>query len=132
MSNAHSLAVVFLLTVSLGCGGGDSPTTPSAIPTPRAVPTPVPTPTTIWGVSGAGDNVFDMPTYIRRVRIDGFYGGRCQNFVVRIAGRLVVNEILGNCSVALGRDFTGTYVTSGGVVEITNASGVQWTFTEVR
>lgn len=86
----------------------------------------------LFARSGVGDTVFDMPIYVRRIRIQGFYGGRCENFIVRIARRLIVNVILGNCSVAQGRDFDGTYLTTGGVVEIVGSSGVQWTFTEVR
>lgn len=73
-----------------------------------------------------------MPTYISRVQIVGTYGGRCQNFIVRIAGRLIVNEILGTCSIAIGPRYEGVHLTRGGVVEVTNASGVSWAFTEVR
>lgn len=123
-----ALAVLFGM---LGCGG-DGPSTPTAVVTTTTTTTTTTLPPVLWGVSGQGDRVFDMPTYIRRVKIDGFYGGSCQNFIVRIAGRSVVNEILGNCSIAQGRDFTGTYVTTGGVVEITSSNGVQWTFVEVR
>jgi hypothetical protein len=83
--------------------------------------------------SGSGANVFDMPTSVRRVRIFGDYGGSCENFVVKIAGRLVVNEILGSCSVATsGRHFDGTYATSGGLVAVTQSTGVSWTFVEER
>lgn len=80
--------------------------------------------------SGTGDNVFDMPTSVTRVRITGRYTANSSNFIVRIAGRLIVNELLGTAWNQV--DFAGTYVTSGGVVEITNSSGVAWTFTEVR
>jgi hypothetical protein len=42
----------------------------------------------------------------------------------------VVNELLGT---GWGRvDFDGTYLTSGGVVQITDSSGVAWSFTQVR
>lgn len=80
--------------------------------------------------SGTGDNVFDMPRNVRRVRIQGRYTGFAQNFIVYIAGDLTVNELLGT-----GFDkttFDGTYTTTGGVTEIRSSSGVQWTFTEVR
>lgn len=89
-------------------------------------------PTTIWTQGGTGDRVFDMPTYITRVRIQANYGGFCQNFAVYIAGRLIVNEILGTCSSALGRNFDGTYTTSGGTVETKISSGVNWSFLEQR
>lgn len=82
--------------------------------------------------SGVGDNVFDLPSYVSRVRIQATYPGSCQNFIVRIAGRSAVNVILGTCSVADARAHDGTYVTSGGVVEILSSTGVQWTFTQVQ
>jgi hypothetical protein len=83
--------------------------------------------------SGSGANVFDMPSTVTRVRIIGDYGGSCENFIVRIAGRLIVNEILGSCSVATtGRHFDGTFLTSGGVVEVTSSSGISWSFTQVN
>jgi hypothetical protein len=128
------MKTALLLAVTLAACGGSSPSSPSADirPTPTPAPTAVPTPANLWGASGTGANVFSMPTYIRRVKIDGAYGGFCENFIVRIAGRTVVNEILGNCSVGVGRDFTGTYATTGGQVEVTNSTGVLWTFTDVR
>ncbi len=88
--------------------------------------------TTPWSRSGSGDMVFDMPTYISRVRIVGTYTGYGSNFIVRIAGALVVNEILGTTSIGIGTRYDGTHLTSGGVVAITNSSGVSWSFTEVR
>ncbi len=91
---------------------------------------PVPPP--IFTRSGVGNMVFDMPTYVSRVRIQASYPDRCQNFVVLIAGRLIVNEILGTCSIASGRSYDGTHTTSGGVVETQISTGVSWTFTEVR
>ena len=89
-------------------------------------------PIPIFTRTGVGDNVFDMPTTVSRVKITGDYGAYCSNFVVHIAGRLIVNEILGTCSIGLGPHFEGTYVTSGGTTEITISSGVSWSFTEVR
>lgn len=82
--------------------------------------------------SGVGDSVFDMPTYVTRVRITATPSTFCQNFVVRIAGRVLVNVILGTCSVADARTHDGTYVTAGGVTEVTISSGIAWTFTEIR
>jgi hypothetical protein len=83
-----------------------------------------------WTVSGANDTVFDMPSYIRRVRITGSFPGRSSNFIVHIGAQYVVNELLGT---SWGRStFEGTYVTSGGAVEITHSAGVNWTFTQVR
>jgi hypothetical protein len=87
-------------------------------------------PAQLWSHSGTGDTVFDMPTYIRRVRITGTYTRNSSNFVVRVGGRLLVNELLGT-----GWNVTryeGTLLAEGGVVAITNSSGVVWTFNEVR
>lgn len=83
-----------------------------------------------WHVQGIGDNVFDMPTYITRVAITGDYNKNSSNFIVRIGGHLIVNELVG--TFWNQTHFAGTYTTSGGVVEITNSSGVTWGFTEVR
>lgn len=87
----------------------------------------------IFTRSGNGVTVFDMPTYVRRVRIVGTFTGSCQNFIVHIAGAFIVNEILGSCSIGIGTRYDGTHlIAGGGAVEVLNASGVAWTFTEVR
>ncbi len=84
----------------------------------------------IWGRSGSGDNVFDMPTYILRVRVIADCPGSSSNFIVYIGGRLIVNELVGR---SWGQPhFEGTYLTTGGVVEIKHSSGVSWSLTEVR
>jgi len=85
-----------------------------------------------WSQSGTGDSVFNMPTSVSRVRITATPASSCQNFAVKIAGRLIVNVILGTCSVADARTHDGTYLTSGGVTEVTISSGVSWSFTQVR
>jgi hypothetical protein len=85
-----------------------------------------------WTKTGSGNSVFDMPTYVSRVRITGTYTGYGSNFIVRIAGRTVVNEILGQTSIGIGPQYDGTHLTNGGTVEITNSSGVAWSFTQVR
>lgn len=80
-----------------------------------------------WRASGVGDTVFDMPTSVRRVRIKGYYPSRSSNFVVRIAGRLVVNELLGTAWPG-GQRYEGLFTTTGGLVEITISRDVQWEF----
>lgn len=83
--------------------------------------------------SGIGDTVFDIPSYVTRVRIQANYPGSCQNFAVQIAGRLVVNIILGTCSVADARSLDSTYlITGGGTAQITISTGVNWTISEAR
>lgn len=76
-----------------------------------------------------GDNVFDMPTYVSRVRIIGTYTGYSSNFIVWVGEDLLVNELLGTGWGTTTYD--GTLLTTGGVVQITNSSGVSWSFTEV-
>jgi hypothetical protein len=81
--------------------------------------------------SGTGDSVFDMPVDVARIHIIGTYTGSSSNFVVRIGGRLIVNELLGTFWNQTRYD--GTLLTGGGgVVSITNSSGVSWSFEEVR
>jgi hypothetical protein len=82
-----------------------------------------------WTHSGTGNTVFDMPT-VSRVRIIAVYEANSSNFIVRIGGRLVVNELLGR-GWGMTR-YDGTHLTSGGIVEITNSSGVQWSFAQVQ
>jgi len=88
------------------------------------------TPTPLYTRSGSGDTVFDIPTTVTRITITGRCSCSSTNFIVRIGGRLVVNELLGTSWGT--QTFSGTYVTVGGVTEITNSSAVSWTFTEAR
>lgn len=83
-----------------------------------------------WSQAGTGNNVFDMPTFVSRVRITGRYTGFTTNFIIKIGGRLTVNELLGTGWPSTTYD--GTHAVTGGQVEITNSSGVAWTFTQVR
>lgn len=106
-----------------------TPTPPN--PTPPN-PTPSPTPPALFTRNGTGASVFDLPTYVTRVRITGDFGGFCENFIVHIAGRGVVNAILGTCGVGSGPHFEGTFATSGGQVEVLESTGVAWSFTEIR
>jgi hypothetical protein len=89
-----------------------------------------------WSQSGVGDNVFTMPTYVTRARVDATYTGFCQNFIVRISTQVtsLINVIIGTCSSADTRSpFTGTYaINNGGTVTITSSTGVNWTFTQLR
>lgn len=81
--------------------------------------------------SGVGDTVFDMPVDVARVRIIGTYTGNSSNFVVRIGGRLIVNELLGRSWNQTTYD--GTLLTGGGgTVAITLSSGVSWSIQEIR
>lgn len=87
-------------------------------------------PNPLFARAGTGDTVFDMPTYVARIRITGSFTGNSSNFIVKVGGRLLVNELLGRAWSSTTYD--GTLLTTGGVVEITNSSGVAWTFNEVR
>jgi hypothetical protein len=91
-------------------------------------------PSQLFTQSGVGDNVFTIPGYVTRVRVDGSFQGSCQNFIVNANNRLLINVIIGTCSVADTKSpFTGTYAISGATsVAITGSTGIAWTFTEVR
>lgn len=91
-----------------------------------------------FGLTGVGNTVFDLPKDAARLRIIGNYSGNSSNFIVRIAGRLVVNELLGTgwsqtryqgdhlvpsqCAAAAGATC---------VVEIVDSTGVAWSFEEL-
>lgn len=81
---------------------------------------------------GVGDAVFDMPPDVARVHIIGTYRGSSENFIVRVGGRLLVNEILGRCC-GLRETYDGTLATGGGgVTEIRLSPGVEWSIREIR
>jgi hypothetical protein len=82
----------------------------------------------IWMRSGQGNTVFDMPGYVQRVRIQGTWNRTGNsNFIVRVGGSLVLNEILRDSIT-----YDGIHLVSGGVVEITSSSNIAWAFTEIR
>lgn len=85
-------------------------------------------------VTGSGANVFTLPPAVARVRVFADYGGNCENFIVHLAGRSLINEILGTCAVATSKNhFDGTFSTpGGGLMEVLNSTGIAWTFVEVR
>jgi len=83
----------------------------------------------LWSKSGKGDNVFDMPTYVKRVRVNATYTGYAANFIVHINGSYWINELMGTAFDQTR--FNGTYLTDGGTVEILSSSGVSWSFTQV-
>jgi hypothetical protein len=80
--------------------------------------------------SGTGDTVFDLPASVARVTITADFPHNSSNFIVYIGGRLIVNELVGYAWNA--PHFEGTYLVSGGTVEIKNSSAVDWSFAEVR
>jgi hypothetical protein len=114
------LACVALGLVMSGCASESSPTAPTQ-------PT---LPATLFTRSGVGNTVFDMPTYVSRARIAGTYTGSSSNFIVKIGGRLIVNELVGT---SFGQTrYEGTHLVDGGVVAIENSTGVSWSISEVR
>jgi hypothetical protein len=81
--------------------------------------------------AGIGDMVFDIPANVTRIRIQGTYAGSSSNFMIGIAGRNVVNELLGSSYSVTSYD--GTYlIKGGGTVEIINSSGVAWSFAQLQ
>lgn len=81
-----------------------------------------------WSHSGAGNTVFNMPTYIQRVRIRGTWNRTStSNFIVHIGGRNVLNEILRESIT-----YDGLHLTNGGVVEIISSGQIAWSFVEER
>lgn len=118
------IGLVLALACVSACGSDNGLTGPGNVPT------------ALWTQAGSGDNVFTVPTYVTKLRVDATYPGDCQNFMVHISTQAfsLVNTIIGTCSVAETRSpFTGTYaIAGGGQVSITNSTGVSWLFTEVR
>lgn len=128
----HAVAQGYVINQIAGLG--IAPICSAPPPTTTTIP-PTPPPPQGFSRSGVGDSVFDIPRTVTRLRIIGTYNGFCQNFAVRVNGRLLVNEILGSCSVAtVGRRYEGTHLLSpgGGVAEVVISSGVTWEFFQVN
>jgi hypothetical protein len=83
----------------------------------------------LWTRTGTGNTVFDMPTYVRRVRIVGTYSASGSNFIVWVGNRLVVNEIIGTARQG-GPRYEGVHAVIGGEVRIENSRDVVWSFTQ--
>jgi hypothetical protein len=83
--------------------------------------------------SGTGDQVFDIPAYVTRLRVRASPRSSCDNFAARANGSLIINVILGTCSVADARTVDNTYIVPGGAtIQTVISTGANWTFTEVR
>lgn len=82
-----------------------------------------------WRHAGQGNTVFDMPPYVTRVQIVGEWLRRdTSNFIVRLNGRTIVNEILRESIT-----YSGVHLVSGGgVVEIVSSSNIRWSFQQVQ
>ena len=67
-----------------GCGGGSGGSgNPVSVATPAPTPTPLPP---LFTTGGMGNTVFDMPTYVTRIRIQGEWNrSGTSNFVVKVA-----------------------------------------------
>ena len=84
-----------------------------------------------WQIDGTGNSVFDKPSEVKHIRVEGFFPSVISNFMVHCGGELVINEIIGT-SKPIQR-YSGVHVMENcGTIEITNSSGVEWSFTEVR
>jgi hypothetical protein len=86
-----------------------------------------------WSRTGVGDAVFDMPTYVSRVRIYRHLQRPEFELHRPIGGRATVNEIIGTSTpFTIGVRYQGDHLVTGGVTQITNSSNVQWSFEELR
>ena len=99
-----------------------------------------PEPPTGWTQSGTGSTLFDLPTWITRIRIEGEYTGSSTNFVVRCGspedyGRLLVNELLGTAFSQTRYSGVHSALRRNGdpcrEIHVDLASRVRWTITQV-
>jgi hypothetical protein len=74
-----------------------------------------------WTARGNGSDVFEVPAWVARVRVDGeFQGtqGRCDTLAIRFAGSNVLNTTLGTCPNGVPH-YQGVHLMSnGGMVEM--------------
>lgn len=110
---------------------GDSPVAPSQ-PPPTQVPTPAPAET--HRQTGQGVMTFQLPDGVTRVRITASAAeGSCRQFLVYVAQRMIVSEVLGTCAIASGRTYDQTRDVLGGRVDIRGSTDadpgqqVSWT-----
>jgi hypothetical protein len=78
---------------------------------------------------GQGAAVFDLPARNARYRVRAAYSGSADNFALFVAGRLVVNEIVGTAQTPA--EFDGTFALGGGQAEVRAGGGVTWSITEL-
>ena len=99
-----------------------------------------PEPPTGWTQSGTGSTLFDLPTWITRIRIEGEYTGSSTNFVVRCGspedyGGLLVNELLGTAFSQTRYSGVHSALRRNGdpcrEIHVDLASRVRWTITQV-
>ena len=94
-----------------------------------------------WRRSGTGATIIDLPTRITRIRIEGQYNGRGENFVVWCGaaedrGGLLVNEIIGTRYSTTYSGVHSARRSYGGrgqpcrELQVEHSSGVRWTITE--
>lgn len=82
----------------------------------------------IWTASGKGNQVFDMPAGITRLRVQGTWDRRSNsNFIMFVGGTLELNEILRETI-----NYDGTHQVSGTRIEIVDSANIAWTITEIR
>ena len=137
----RSLSLLMLVLFLVSCGSDkSSPLAPTAVALTAVAPPPPPPP--LWMASGTGATILDMPTRLTRIRIEGVFTGRGENFIVwcgatGTTGRsLLVNEILGTRYEST--TYSGVHSAlrrSGdpcGELEIRNSQRLRWTFTEER
>lgn len=135
------LAWLLAATLLSACGGGGgNPGTCSGSPQYCAEFAPdstTATPSATTGVvglftkSGSGAAVFNLPADVTRLRVQATHAGAGQNFVVAVADQVLVNEVIGTAQIPPA--FDGTYLVTGGAkVEVRNATGIAWTFTQVQ
>ena len=132
------MKILCLLTIAItlsGCGGGGGPAGVCLYPKSSCANVNNSETGSIsksnFTRTGTGDNVFDLPTRQLKLRIQATYAGNSSTFIVNVNGRLLLAEAIGTGHISTV--FDGTYlIPNGGTVEITNSSGVAWSFAEVQ
>lgn len=110
-----------------GYGGSAFSVTLTSTQTKNVQLSPLP----LFNASGVGNSVFDVPTYVSRIRVRGTYTGYVSNFIIYIGGHLVVNDIVGTSPIAVGTTSDGTYLTTGGTGQVQDSAGVAWSIAEL-
>jgi ribosomal protein S28E/S33 len=94
-----------------------------------------------WSAKGNGSDVFEVPAWVARVRIDAeFEGatgsgatGKCEALAIRFGSSQILNATLGSCTNGV-RHYQGVHLMSGGgMVELlTQSTQVFWSLEWTR
>jgi hypothetical protein len=118
INKMRNLLLILAVVMLSGCGGSE-PTAPSP-------------PVVAFSRTGTGNDAFDIPSSVKRLKVHGIYSGIAQNFIVWCNTQLLVNEILGSRGIGVTYDGTHQLQSTGCAMRIEQSTGVVWSVAQVQ